>query len=74
MDLEAGQVDAPHIQQAIRRGWLCSARGAPICVAIAALVAIALFGLWYRAHFPHALLWRDPKVSAPAPAPLYRAY
>ena len=72
MDLEAGQADAPHIQQAIRRGALCSARRAPVCVAVAALVAIALFGLWYRAHLPHGLLWRDPQQPSPAPAPPYR--
>ena len=66
MDLEAGQVDAPHIQQAIRRGALCSGRCALACIAVAALVAVALFGLWYREHFLDRLLWRDAKPPSSA--------
>ena len=69
MDLEAGQVDAPHIQQAIRRSALCSGRCVPACIAVAALVAVALFGLWYRDHVLHRPLWRDVEPPVPALAP-----
>ena len=74
MDLEAGQADAPRVQQAIHRTAQCSAHFGPICAAVAALVAIVLFGLWFHAHFPDGLLWRNRRAAAPAPEPLYRTF
>ena len=61
----------PVVQAAIRSGACCSARTAPVCAAVAACVAILLFGAWYRAHYLDHLLWRDV-AAAPAQAPLIR--